>query len=69
MVPISLISPQGHVSYNARFVVGNKIAETLMPGHWYTNQELADLSGIACFLRDSSGCIEKNVKKWRVEHG
>lgn len=65
--PIFLVSPQGHVEYNARFVVGDKAAENLEHGKWYTNQELADIGGSALFLHDSSQATEKNIKKWRCE--
>ncbi len=63
---IGLVSPQGHVEYNARFVIGNA-AEKLENGKWYTNEELADIAGVAHFLKDSSGAMEKNIKKWRCE--
>lgn len=63
---IGLVSPQGHVEYNARFVIGDA-ADTLEHGKWYTNEELAKIAGIAHFLRDSKGTIEPNVKKWRCE--
>jgi hypothetical protein len=59
---IGLVSPQGHVEYNARFVLGEKAAESLENGKWYTNEELNGF-----FLKDSSGAVEKNIKKWRCE--
>ena len=66
MTWIGLVSPQGHTEYNARFVLGES-AEKLENGRWYTNEELANLSGKAWFLRDSSGSVEKNINKWRCE--
>ncbi len=62
----ALISPQGHVEYNATFVVRRGI-DKLEHGQWYAPQELANLCGGALFLRESSQCIEKNIKKWRYE--
>lgn len=64
---IGIVSPQGYTEYNARFVLGAVAAESLENGKWYTNQELADLAGRVMFLRDSSGAVEKNIKKWRAE--
>lgn len=66
---IKLVSPQGNVEYNARFVLGNDGAKSLENGKWYTNQDLANIAGSATFLRDSSQSVEKNVKKWRCERG
>lgn len=66
---IGLVSPQGKVEYNARFVVGDQVTERPEPGKWYTNQELANLAGVAHFLRDAAGSVEKGVKRWRVVRG
>jgi hypothetical protein len=63
---VGLLSPQGHVEYNAAFVVGEDNAQKLEKGKWYTSQELANMFGEATFLKDSSQGIEKNVKKWKV---
>lgn len=63
----ALVSPQGHVEYNAVFVVGESNLHKLTPGRWYTPQELADLCGGAYFLRESPQSVEKNIKKWRYE--
>jgi len=62
----ALVSPQGHVEYNAEFVIGKAGVEGLEPGKWYTNEDLARIAGgVAHFLSDASGSIEKSVKKWR----
>ena len=61
----ALISPQGHVEYNAEFVLGD--ISKLTSDKWYTPQELADLCGRALFLEDSAQAIERNIKKWRYE--
>lgn len=66
---ISLVSPQGHVEYNARFVIGSENAEKLEHGNIYTNDDLVRLFGCAIFLRDSTGAVEKNIKKWRAVRG
>lgn len=63
---IGLISPQGRIEYNARFVIGDK-AEQLEHGKWYTNQDLIDIAGWHIFLKDASGASENNVKRWRCE--
>ena len=64
---LALISPQGHVEYNARFVLGDAAAG-LEHGRWYTNAELGRVAGgTALFLRESPGCVEKNIAKWRFE--
>lgn len=64
---IGLVSPCGCIEYNAKFVLGEK-AEILENSKWYTNEELAQISGIVHFLRNSSSAIEKNIKKWRCEY-
>ncbi len=63
----ALVSPQGHVEYNATFSVGEANLHKQTPGRWYTPQEVADLFGRAFFLSGSSRCVEKNIKKWRYE--
>lgn len=62
----ALISPQGCTEYNALFVVGEGVKK-LVPGQWYTPQELADLCGGAVFLRENPGTKEKGVRRWRYE--
>lgn len=66
MTCYTLVSPQGHVEYNAEFVMG-EAHKKLEHGKWYTNQELANIAGGANFLRDSSQAIEKNIKKWQYK--
>ncbi len=61
-----LVSPRGHVEYNAGSVVGTAAAR-LTPGRWYTPQELAELCGRAVFLRESPNAVEKGIKRWRFE--
>ncbi|MDX2074693.1 MAG: hypothetical protein SFX19_10095 [Alphaproteobacteria bacterium] len=75
----ALVSPQGHVEYNADFVLGSAACEKLEHGKIYTNEELDKISPGFCigntqrhikkalFLKDSSNAIEKNIKKWRFE--
>lgn len=79
MVYKALISPQGHVEYNAEFLVGADGCKQLEHGKWYTNEQLHEIAtgGIyladgtihkqANFLKDSSQSTEKNIKKWRFE--
>ena len=62
MVFHALISPQGHVEYNAKFLVDIK---KLRVGKWYSSEELCKMG--AMFLRECPQSIERNIKKWRYE--
>ena len=64
---LALVSPQGHVEYNAKFVLGDELASKLEHGKWYTNQELSLLRGRPFNPGGSPQCVEKNIKKWRFE--
>ena len=53
----AFVSPQGHVKYNAAFVVDEANLHKLTPGRWYTPQVLADFFGFKFSRCDYSACI------------
>ena len=68
MTYFALVSPQGHVEYNALFVLGEGTVAKLEHGKWYTNEELGRIAGREpYFLLDSPQAVEKNIMKWRFE--